>query len=137
MAQSVIELNVVTREKKVYEDDIKMAVFPSTEGNVGILPKHAPLVATLKAGVIDIKSPKDDFKMSISGGFLHVKPDKITVLAKTAEKEGDIDVERAVAAKNRAEERLAARNKDDIDFARAESAIERAIARLRAKGQEQ
>ena len=114
---STIRLDIVTPERKVFSDDVEMVVTRAAEGEIGILPRHAPFVSPL--GIT-----------AVSGGFMEVRPDTVTILAEAAEMSDEIDVERALAAKKRAEERLAQAHRDDIDFKRAELALRRAMNRL-------
>lgn len=99
-------------------------------GELGILPKHAPLAATVKPCVVRVKTAQGEGYIPVSGGFLEILPEKVTILADVAELPQDIDIERAEAAKERAEKRLAQR--DGIDTLRAEAALKKAIHRLEA-----
>lgn len=110
-----------------------MVVCKTEDGELGILPGHIPLVAPLAIGVARLKNNEDTEKVAISGGFMEVRPDKVTILAQSAEKASDIDLSRANEAKERAERRLQAKQ-DDIDFRRAELALKRAMNRLEAGG---
>jgi F-type H+-transporting ATPase subunit epsilon len=109
-----------------------MVTLRSGYGELGILPRHAPLASTVKQGIIKVKLPEggEDY-IYTNGGFLEILPDKITILADTAEIGGFIDVERAARAKERAEARLNKRT-EDIDVVRAELALQRALKRLEA-----
>lgn len=122
-------LEIVTPERKVYAEDVPMIVVKGVAGELGILPNHIPLVTPLKIAPIKIKKSGKDELIAVHGGFMEVRKDKVVILAETAELSGDIDVERAQQAKERAERRLAARQ-DQIDFVRAERALQRAITRL-------
>jgi F-type H+-transporting ATPase subunit epsilon len=96
-----------------------------------VLPNHIPLVTPLKiAPVLVKKHDGQDDKIAVSGGMMEVRKEKVTILAETAELAEDIDVSRAMAAKERAERRLAEKGKDDIDFKRAQLALQRAVTRL-------
>jgi F-type H+-transporting ATPase subunit epsilon len=107
-----------------------MVVAPGAEGSLGILPSHAPLVTLLKEGELRVKSNGSEESLAIHGGFMEVVNNKVVVLADTAERLSDIDVERAEAARARAEETL--RNATDrADMAEAEAALSRAVVRLR------
>lgn len=132
VAGGTIRLEIVTPTRKVYSGDIKMAIFPGMEGKLGIRPGHIPFATVLVPGVIKINKDDNVLKVALSNGFLHVRPDRISVLADTAETEYEIDVARAEAAKRRALERLANFHQDNIDYARAEAALKRALARLEA-----
>ena len=126
-------LEVVTPQAKVYSQDIRFVVLPGTEGELGILPEHAPLVSALKIGLVRVHHEGNILKIAVSNGFAEVRNSKVTILANSAEREDQIDVERATAAKERAEKRLA--DKDpDIDLVRAEAALKRSLNRLHAKG---
>src|SRR5690625_6727643 len=97
-------------------------------GELGILPGHIPLVAPLTISAIRLKREDSTEQIAVNGGFLEVRPDKVTILAQSAEKPADIDVERAKEAKARAEQRLQS-EEDHIDFKRAELALKKAIDR--------
>lgn len=131
---ATILLEVATPDKgEVYKNDINMLITRSICGELGILPKHANLLTALIPHVMRIKEGGGEVQLFVSGGFMEVTPEKITVLADAAETPDDIDVERAKSAFQRASERLAKKNADtDID--RAEAALARAKARLLVKG---
>ncbi len=134
MAEEKLQrLEVVTPQERVYSQDIRFVVLPGTEGELGILPEHAPLVSALKTGLVRMQHEGNTLKIAISGGFAEVRNSKVTVLANAAEREDQIDVKRAQAAKERAEQRLATRS-PDIDIDRAEAALRRALNRLKATG---
>jgi F-type H+-transporting ATPase subunit epsilon len=123
-------LEIVTPERKVYAQDVQMIVVKGAEGELGILPNHIPLVTPLKIAPVTVKKTgAPDERIAVHGGFMEVRKDKVVILAESAELPGDIDVERARAAKERAEKRLAAK-KDEYDFRRAERALQRAMTRL-------
>lgn len=131
---STILLEVATPDKgEVYAKEINMLITRSICGELGILPKHANLLTELIPHVMRIKESGGETKLFVSGGFMEVTPDKITILADAAEVPDDIDVERAKSAYKRAEERLTKKN-PDIDIDRAEAALARAKARLLVKG---
>ncbi len=125
-----IRLDIVTAERMVYSEEVDVVVAPGVEGQLGILPHHAPLMTTLQMGELQVRGGGEEFSLAISGGFLEVRPDRIIVLADTAERSEEIDVARAEEAKRRAEERLSERNVPGLDEARAEAALRRAITRL-------
>lgn len=127
---SSLKLDIVTAERVVYSEDVDMIVAPGIEGQLGILPHHAPLMTTLQAGELRVKRGGEEDSLAISGGFLEVRPDRVIVLADTAERADEIDVTRAEAAKQRAEQRLADRRVPGLDEARCEAALRRAMARL-------
>src|SRR3990172_8216110 len=101
-----LNLDIVTAERVVFSQEVDSVVAPGIEGELGILPHHAPLLTALKTGELRIKSNGDVTHMAIGGGFLEVMPDKVVVLADTAERAEEIDVARAAEAKRRAEQRL-------------------------------
>ncbi|QIQ34280.1 F0F1 ATP synthase subunit epsilon [Parageobacillus toebii NBRC 107807] len=124
-----IKVSVVTPDGPVYEADVEMVSTKAKSGELGILPGHIPLVAPLEISAVRLKKEGKTEYIAVSGGFLEVRPDKVTILAQAAERAEDIDVARAKAAKERAERRLQSKE-DDIDFKRAELALKRAINRL-------
>jgi F-type H+-transporting ATPase subunit epsilon len=126
---STLLLEIVTPEQSVVTDKVDEVVAPAAEGYLGVLPGHTPLLATLAAGELWYRKGSQRFYLAIIGGFLEVLPDKVTVLAQTAERAEDIDVARAQRAKQRAEERLANRT-GDVEVARAEASLLRATVRL-------
>ncbi|MCM3693069.1 F0F1 ATP synthase subunit epsilon [Neobacillus niacini] len=132
-----IEVSVVTPNGPVYESDVEMVITKAQSGELGILPGHIPMVAPLAIGVVRMKkNGKEQDLIAVSGGFLEVRPDKVTILAQAAEKAEDIDVERALRAKERAEQRMRDQKVEDIDFRRAELALQRAINRLTVTGKQ-
>lgn len=122
-------VNVVTPDGPVYDADVEMVSVKAQSGELGILPGHIPMVAPLKIGAVRLKRGSETELVAVSGGFIEVRPDKVTILAQAAETGESIDVARAEAAKKRAEERLNQKT-DEIDFKRAELALQRAINRL-------
>jgi F-type H+-transporting ATPase subunit epsilon len=126
-------LDIVTPEKVVFSEEVDFVVAPGVEGELGFLPEHAPLVSALKVGVLKVEQGGKQFKVAIGGGFVEVKNSRVVVLADTAEREDEIDVDRAQEAKKRAEQRLASKGAD-TDVGRAELALQRALARLKATG---
>jgi F-type H+-transporting ATPase subunit epsilon len=128
---STVQVDIVTPERKVYEGKAKMVIARGVEGELGVLPGHVPLVTPLKVGVLRIKEENIERVIAISGGFLEIRPDKVTVLAETAELPEEIDVDRAQQAKERAERRLDELKKDDLEFKLQERALERAMNRLK------
>ena len=122
-------VSVVTPNGPVLEKEYEMVSCKAQSGELGILPGHIPMVAPLTIGPVRLKHDDDQDYIAVNGGFLEVRPDKITILAESAEKPSEIDVERAKKAKERAEERLHS-NRDDIDFHRAELALKRALNRI-------
>ena len=127
---SSIRLDIVTAERVVYSEDVDVVVAPGIEGQLGILPHHAPLMTTLQAGELLVRKGGEEFSLVISGGFLEVRPDRVIVLADAAERAEEIDAARAEEAKRRAEEQLSHRA-PGVDMAQAEAALHRSIARLK------
>ena len=127
-----IRLEVVTPEKYVVDEEVQIAVAPGSLGEFGVLIGHTPFLTTLKTGVMHYTDAKGTQRyVFVSGGFAEALPDKVTVLAESAERRKDIDIDRAKAAMERAQERLAQSKAEDIDFNRARAALERAIHRIR------
>src|ERR1035437_7287810 len=102
-----IKLDIVTAERTVLSDEIDILVAPGTEGQLGILPGHAPLMTMLTPGELMVRKGGEESFYAVTGGFLEVRPDKIVVLADAAERAEAIDVARAEEARRRAQERLA------------------------------
>ncbi|MGE5701725.1 MAG: F0F1 ATP synthase subunit epsilon [Clostridia bacterium] len=127
---SKLTIEVVTPEQVVFSGEATMVIARGVEGDVGIMPNHMPLVTPLKIAPVRIKTVGDkEIAIAVSGGFMEVRGVKVTILAETAELPEAIDVERAKAAKSRAEQRLIDKH-PDLDLRRAERALARAIARL-------
>jgi len=127
-----IKLEVVTPEKYVVDEEVQIAVAPGSLGEFGVLIGHTPFLTTLKTGVMHYTDAKGTEKfIFVSGGFAEALPDKVTILAESAERRKDIDLERAKAAMGRAQERLAQSQSEDIDFNRAKAALERALHRIK------
>jgi len=125
-----ISLEVVTPEKIVVSEDAQIVVAPGTLGEFGVLIGHTPFLTTLKTGAVHYKDANGNERfLFISGGFAEALPDKVTVLAESAERRRDIDSERAKAALERAQHRM--EKEEDVDFVRAKAALERAMYRLR------
>ncbi len=126
---STVLLEIVTPERIVYSEPVNMVSVRGAEGELGILPNHIPLVTPLRVAPVRIKSEGQEVYIAVGGGFLEVRKDKITILAESAEKPTEIDVDRARAAKERAEKRLQSRQQE-VDFRRAEIALQKALTRL-------
>ncbi len=126
---SSIKLDVVTAERVVFSDEVDVIVAPGIEGQLGILPHHAPLMTMLKPGELLVRKDGEEFSLVITGGFLEVRPDRVIVLADAAERVEEIDIARAEEAKRRAQEQLRERP-SEVDTARAQAALLRALARL-------
>ena len=125
-----IKIDIVSAERLVYSDEVDVVVAPGVEGQLGILPHHAPLMTMLQPGELLLRKGEEEVSLCITGGFLEVRPDRIVVLADAAEKCEEIDMARAEAAKRRAEERLKGRV-SETDLAQAHAALARAVVRLK------
>jgi len=127
---SEMQVVIITGEKEVYSDSVDVLVAPGLEGELGILPYHAPLMTALQPGEIMLRKDGQQSYLAVSGGFLEVMSNKVTILADTCERSDEIDGERARQAVERARERLAMRE-SDINLERAAAALRRAVVRLR------
>jgi F-type H+-transporting ATPase subunit epsilon len=134
MADS-FQLEVVTPEKLVVKDQAEEMQIPGKNGYLGILPGHAPLITELAVGRISYRHGGETHYLCVAWGFAEVLPDKVTILAETAERGEDVDCERAQKAKERAEQRLAS-NDPQVDVPRAQNALSRANTRLDVAGKE-
>ena len=123
------QLEIVTPSRLLVKDVAEEAQIPGLSGYLGILPGHAPLITELAVGVITYKASGTTHALSVAWGFAEVLPDKVTILAETAERPQEIDVERAQKAKDRAEQRLKSSD-PQVDYPRAEDALQRAETRL-------
>ncbi len=132
-----LRLDIVTAERTVYSDDVDMVIAPGTEGELGILPRHAPLLTGLQVGELRIKKEGQEELFAIGGGFMEVRPDRVIVLADTAEYAEEIDIERAEAARRRAEHLLAegipAERRSGVEAALRRSRIRLRVARRRRR----
>jgi F-type H+-transporting ATPase subunit epsilon len=126
-----LRLNIITSEHRLYCEDVDMVIAPGVEGQLGILPHHAPLIAALSRGVVRVKCGANEESFAISGGFLEVQPTHVTVLASTVERAKGIDLEPTGAARRRAEGRAGNHTQADVNFARAEAALCREIPRIK------
>ncbi|MDX8377982.1 MAG: F0F1 ATP synthase subunit epsilon [Mariprofundales bacterium] len=128
---SSMQVLVATAEREVYRGEAVMLVAPGAGGELGILPKHCPLLATLTPGIlrIDLENGESD-EVVIAGGFIEVQPDAVTILADSAERAADIDEAEALAAQRRAKELLESK-KTDIDVAAAEAELALIAVRLK------
>ena len=125
-----VKLDIVTAEQLVFSDDVDIVVAPGIDGELAVLPHHAPLMTMLQPGELHVRKGGEEIFMAITGGFLEVRPDRVTVLADAAERAEDIDAARAEEAKRRAEEQLSGKI-SEADTARAEAALRRSLLRLR------
>jgi F-type H+-transporting ATPase subunit epsilon len=130
-----IDLQIVTPDRGLVHEKVDEVHIPGSGGYFGVLPGHTPLLAALSVGELWYRRGQDKTYLAIAYGFAEVLPDRVTILAKVAERAEDIDVDRAEAAKTRAEDRLApAAPKTEVDYDRARVALMKAIARLQVSG---
>ncbi len=127
---SSIRLDIVTAERLVFSEDVDVVVAPGVEGQLGILPHHSPLMTMLQPGELRVRKGEEEFSLAISGGFLEVRPDRVIVLADTAERAEEINIVRAEEAKRRAQEELG-RRIPEVDAAQVEAALRRSLIRLK------
>lgn len=129
-----LTLRVITPEAIVLDQSVESAVVPATDGLTGILPRHAPMVVALDAGVLKCVAAGREQRLFVAGGFAEVQSDTVRVITQASERPTDIDVERAQRAAERARERLHAGEAapgEELDVLRAEAALRRALQRLR------
>lgn len=130
-----LQLEIVTPDREVVHEAVDSASIPGKGGFLGILPGHAPLLSELQAGEMQYTRAEQRRILALSRGFVEVLPDRIIILAETAERAEEIDVARAERSKQRAEDRLRKLSDAEIDFERARASLERALARLQAAHQ--
>lgn len=128
---STIKLDIVTAERLVLSEDVEYVSAPGIDGVIGILPRHAPLLTALNVGELHFKKGGQELSFAIGGGFMEVRPDRVTVLADVAESADEIDEQRAEAARKRAQDILKEKPRNDVDFARLEQSLRRAELRLK------
>jgi F-type H+-transporting ATPase subunit epsilon len=121
----------VTPERLAYEDDVDMVLVPGIDGELGILPHHTPLVSLLGVGELKIRKGGGEESFAIAGGFLQVRPDKVVVMAETADLASDIDLEKAQQARAEAERALEAGYVEGADLSAARAELQRALIRIR------
>jgi F-type H+-transporting ATPase subunit epsilon len=124
------ELKILTPDRLIVKEQVDEAVIPGTQGYFGVLPGHAPMLASLSVGEMWYRIGEETVFLSLAYGFCEVLPDRVTVLAQLAERADEIDVARAEEAKRRAEARLA--QASDVDYERARTALMKSLARLQA-----
>jgi F-type H+-transporting ATPase subunit epsilon len=128
-----IRCEIVSQDRMVYEGDVDIVVLPGTDGEMGILPHHAPLLTTLKFGLIKVRTKSEEHVFTVAGGVAEIQPAIVTVLADAAENVHEIDVARAETARKRAEEALASVKPEDVDaYLALEAALRRSNLRLDA-----
>ena len=129
MADGPIHLIIVTPERALINEHVDEVEIPGADGYLGVLPGHAPLFSELKVGELGYRKEGRWHWLSVAWGFAEVLPDQVRVLAETAERAHEIDIERATRAKARAEERIS-KGGDGVDYDRAGSALARAVIRI-------
>ena len=125
----MIQLTIVTPDRALVNEQVDEIQIPGAEGYLGVLPGHAPLFTELKVGELSYRKGNTWTSLAVAWGFAEVLPDQVRVLAETAERAQEIDLERAIKAKERAEQRLT-RGGDDVDYDRARIALQRALIRI-------
>ncbi len=126
-----LRLDIVTIERLIYSGEVDMVIAPGIEGEMGILPHHAPLLTALKYGELRVRRGDDEDIYAIGGGFIEVLPLQVTVMADTAERAEEIDLERAEHARQRAQELLLDQAQEDVDFSAATSSLQRSVTRIK------
>ena len=128
-----LKVDIVSAEGEIFAGNASMVFAPAEMGEVGIAPRHAPLLTRMKPGVVRVQSEGEEQEFFVSGGILEVQPARVTVMADTAERAHDIDEAAAIEAKRRAEEALAQASAD-VDLAKAQAELAEAAARLHLLG---
>lgn len=128
-----IKCEIVSQDRQVFSGEAEMVVIPGAAGQMGILPHHAPVLTSLNYGIITVKTKSGEEHFTVAGGIAEVQPDQVTILADAAENVEEIDVDRALQARQRAEESIKSTAKTDIDrYMRVSSALKRSNLRLQA-----
>jgi F-type H+-transporting ATPase subunit epsilon len=126
-----LHLEIVTPERQAYSDEVDAVYCPGIEGELGVLPHHAPLLSTLGIGELRIKKGTNEEYFAIAGGFLQVRPDKVVVMAELADVSSEIDLEAAEEARREAERAIQQGFEEPAELARARAAMDRALLRIR------
>jgi F-type H+-transporting ATPase subunit epsilon len=126
-----LQLEIVTPERLAYSDTVDAVILPGSEGELGVLPHHAPLVSMLGVGELRIRKGGAEESFAIVGGFLQVRPDKVVVMAETADMASEIDLERAQEARREAERALETGYHEGADLSAARAALQQALLRIR------
>ena len=126
---ATIKVEIVSAEKQLFSGESNMVVVPGVEGEIGVMPGHAPLLTGLRPGVLKLVRDGDEELFYVAGGLLEVQPDKVTVLADVAERSSEIDEERAMKAREEAEAMLQSGGAD-IDYAKVQAELAQAVAQL-------
>jgi F-type H+-transporting ATPase subunit epsilon len=126
-----LQLEIVTPERLAYSDEVDSVQLPGSEGELGVLPRHAPLISTLGVGELRIRKGGAEESFAIVGGFLQVRPDKVVVMAETADMASEIDLEKAKEARRQAEAALESGFHEGADLSAARAALQQALIRIR------
>ncbi len=126
-----IQLEIVTPERLLFDEPVDSVVLPGSEGELGVLPHHAPLVSTLGAGELRLRKGGQEESFAIVGGFVQVLPDKVVVMAETADMASEIDLEKAQEARREAERALESGSHEGADLAAARASLQAALLRIR------
>ena len=129
-----LQLDVVTPERRVLSESVNAVTVPGSNGEMQLLPGHAALISELQSGVLAYNQDGTNFQLHVSGGFVEVNEDRVSVLAEIAERPEEIDAERARRAREIAEKRLSGQSGADIDVDRAQAKLRRNLTRLRLVG---
>ena len=127
-----VDVEIITPDRIFYQGEATMIEFNTTEGEIGVYPRHIALTTVIAPGIVTIHEPDGIKKAAVHSGFAEIKPEKVSILAEIAEWPDEIDVERAKAAKERAEKRLT-EHADNTDVQRAEVALKKALVRLEVR----
>jgi F-type H+-transporting ATPase subunit epsilon len=126
-----LKLEIVTPERMAYSDEVDAVTLPGSEGELGVLPHHAPLITTLGAGELRVRKGDTVELFAVIGGFLQVRPDRVIVMAETADLASDIDLEKAEEARREAERALESGYHEGADLSAARAALQVALLRIR------
>lgn len=129
----MLRLEIVTPEQKTYSDDVDSVVIPGAEGELGILPQHAPLMTLLKPGELRVMKNGEELRLAVGEGFVEISGEKVAVLTDMAVKESDIDAEAAEEAVRRAEEAMQKSTLSDEEHATVKAALQKSLAQVRVK----
>jgi F-type H+-transporting ATPase subunit epsilon len=127
---SPIKVDIVTAERVVYSEEVDIIVAPCSEGQLGILPHHSPLMTTLQPGELIMRKAGEEYSLAIAGGFMEVRPDRVIILADAAERADEIDIARAESAKQKAQDSIT-HHEAGVDISQAEASLRRALARIK------
>ena len=134
MAEPRARFELATPNRLVVSEDVDEVVAPGLQGYFGVLPGHVPFLTSLQSGEVAYRIGRSEQYLAVSGGFAEVQGDRVTILAERAERPEEIDRERALRARQRAERRLQGKTQEEIDYTRALTAFSRALARLQVAG---